>query len=460
MSMPSSPPPSIDAPSLPLSHPLSLSQSQASHLTNSVIAIAEEPLNDPPPPYPSSSHRTRLVHVNRGTRSIRRDSQQQQRSQVVPPTESDIHEPHQRSVIRAFAVEDPTEDAASETTPLLGGINSGHPESPSSTSHLRPRSLSQSSINSFAPSLASLAQTAWVFFSECEDDEGGEGDGERGEEREGEEESRLEGGRPTDGEENDYVNVGHSRISPRRSLSTGVELPNLNQTTHHPRIILSSTQARWARYFRPLTRPVYWRSLTHLVLVNFPFALAAWVYLFVFTVTGTTLLIALPLGAILCFFNLLGARAFSRAELFIQTRFHSPLHYPLSVLHAAASSPTTTSSSPITHLIATYPIFTRSRHPSASELESGQAVVGEEVTEMSFYKNTYSMFTDPTSFQALFYFLVIKPAITLLFITFFLTICVPLLVLVIPAPVVLRVCRRIGRWQAVVAVEGLVIGVR
>ncbi|KAJ3749674.1 hypothetical protein DFH05DRAFT_1533392 [Lentinula detonsa] len=396
-------------------------------------SIAEEPLNDPPPPYPSSSHRTRLVHVNRGTRSIRRDSQQQQRSQVVPPTESDIHEPHQRSVIRAFVVEDPTEDAASETTPLLGGINSGYPESPSSTSHLRPRSLSQSSINSFAPSLASIAQTAWV-----------------------------------------------------RSLSTGVGLPNLNQTTHPPRIILSSTQARWARYFRPLTRPVYWRSLTHLVLVNFPFALAAWVYLFVFTVTGTTLLIALPLGAILCFFNLLGARAFSRAEvsfvhsfplslykpndgfffsyqLFIQTRFHSPLHYSLSVLHAAASSPTTTtttSSSPITHLIATYPIFTRSRHPSASELESGQAVVGEEVTEMSFYKNTYSMFTDPTSFQALFYFLVIKPAITLLFITFFLTICVPLLVLVIPAPVVLRVCRRIGRWQAVVAVEGLVIGVR
>ncbi|KAJ3791931.1 hypothetical protein GGU11DRAFT_713918, partial [Lentinula aff. detonsa] len=403
--MSSSPPPSIDAPSLPLSHPLSLSQSQASHLTNSVIAsviaIAEEPLNDPPPPYPSSSHRTRLVHVNRGTRSIRRDSQQQQRSQVVPPTESDIHEPHQRSVIRAFAVEDPTEDAASETTPLLGGINSGHPESPSPTSHLRPRSLSQSSINSFAPSLASIAQTAWVFFSECEDDEdgeGGEGGGERGEEREGEEESRLEGGRPSDGEENDNVNVGH------------------DQTTHHPRIILSSTQARWARYFRPLTRPVYWRSLTHLVLVNFPFALAAWVYLFVFTVTGTTLLIALPLGAILCFFNLLGARAFSRAELFIQTRFHSPLHYSLSVLHAAASSPTTTttttSSSPITHLIATYPIFTRSRHPSASELESGQAVVGEEVTEMSFYKNTYSMFTDPTSFQALFYFLVIKPAIT------------------------------------------------
>ncbi|KAJ3992915.1 hypothetical protein F5050DRAFT_1801505 [Lentinula boryana] len=290
--MSSSPPPSINAP-----HP-------------NPKPIAEEPLNDPPPPYPSSSHRTRLVHTR-----------------FSAATSSDNHEPHQRSprtLIRAFAVEDSTEDTASETTPLLGGINAGHPESPSSTSHLRPRSLSQSSINSFAPSLASLAQTAWVFFSECEDDD-----------------------------EDDEGVVCH---------------PD--------------------------------RSLTHLVLVNFPFALAAWVYLVVFTVTGTTLLIALPLGAILCFFKLLGARA-------------------------------------------------------ASELESGQAVVGEEVTEMSSYKNTYSMFTDPTSFQALFYFIVIKPAITLLFITFFLTICVPLLVLVIPAPVVLRVCRRIGRWQAVVAVEGL-----
>ncbi|KAJ3990768.1 hypothetical protein F5050DRAFT_1813493 [Lentinula boryana] len=157
--MSSSPPPSVDAPSLPLSHPLSLSHSQASHVVNSVIAIAEESLNDPPPPYPSSSHHTRLIHVNRGTRSTRRDSQQQQRSHVVPPIGSDNHEPHQRSprtLIRAFAVE----DTASETTPLLGGTNGRHPESPSSTSHLRPRSLSQSSINSFAPSLASLAQTA------------------------------------------------------------------------------------------------------------------------------------------------------------------------------------------------------------------------------------------------------------------------------------------------------------
>ncbi|KAJ3796987.1 hypothetical protein GGU11DRAFT_809387 [Lentinula aff. detonsa] len=152
--MSSSPPPSIDA-------PLSLSQSQVLPMW-----------------------RTLLVHVNRGTRSIKRDSQQQHRLITTNPTNGLPGISYAR------------------------GTNAGHTESPSPTSHLRPRSLSQSSINSFAPSLASLAHSAWVFFSECEDDEGGEGGGKRGEESEGEEEeSRFEGGRPFDGEENVNVNT-------------------------------------------------------------------------------------------------------------------------------------------------------------------------------------------------------------------------------------------------------------
>ncbi|KAJ3731694.1 hypothetical protein DFJ43DRAFT_1039964 [Lentinula guzmanii] len=82
---------------------------------------------------------------------------------------------------------------------------------------LRPRSLSQSNINSFAPSTYLSRRQLGCFFLECEDDdendEGGEGGGEQGEEREGEEEeeSRFEGGRPSDGEENDNVNAGYSR---------------------------------------------------------------------------------------------------------------------------------------------------------------------------------------------------------------------------------------------------------
>ncbi|EPQ56810.1 hypothetical protein GLOTRDRAFT_57861, partial [Gloeophyllum trabeum ATCC 11539] len=214
----------------------------------------------------------------------------------------------------------------------------------------------------------------------------------------------------------------------------------------YPDSSASQKRRSWRRYWRPLARKRYWSSLVHLLMVNFPFALAAWVYLFVFTLTGTTLLMALPLGALLCFIDLLGARAFSRAELFLQSRFHGPLPYPL------PDPP--------------QPIFTRLRAPMPADAESGadSEVFGSRprsghVYERSFYKNTYAMFTDPTSYRALFYFLVIKPAITLLF-GISLLVAVPVgFALVVPAPAVLRTARRLGVWQAGVAVEGLCLSV-
>ncbi|KAJ2932258.1 hypothetical protein H1R20_g4810, partial [Candolleomyces eurysporus] len=189
-------------------------------------------------------------------------------------------------------------------------------------------------------------------------------------------------------------------------------------------------------------RAVYYRSLVHLLFINFPYALAAWVYLFVFTVSGTTLLVALPLGALLCFLNLLGARAFSRGELALQTTFHSPLSYP------APYPPR--------------PIFTRYREPTTAEIESGRLASGRSslVPERSFYKNTYAMFTDPTSYQALFYFIVIKPAITLSLLLVILIFAVPAIILILPAPAALRAVRRLGKWQANIAVEGLYHAVR
>jgi len=82
------------------------------------------------------------------------------------------------------------------------------------------------------------------------------------------------------------------------------------------------------------------------------------------------------------------------------------------------------------------------------------------VREKSFYKNTYAMFTDPTSYQALFYFLVIKPAITLLISIGIVAFGLPLFLLVLPAPAVLRAVKKVGIWQANVAVEGLYYAVR
>ncbi len=67
-------------------------------------------------------------------------------------------------------------------------------------------------------------------------------------------------------------------------------------------------------------------------------------------------------------------------------------------------------------------------------------------------------FTDPTSYQALFYFLVIKPGITIL-LSLLLIVLVPVaFVLILPIPAMLRLVRRLGIWQANVAVEGLYLG--
>jgi hypothetical protein len=166
------------------------------------------------------------------------------------------------------------------------------------------------------------------------------------------------------------------------------------------------------------------------MVVNFPYALIAWIYLFVFTLTGTILLITLPIGALLCFLDLLGARAFARGELALQTKFHGPLAFP--------------------HPYPPRPIFQRT-HLSEIEISG----VSDVQYETSFYKNAYAMFTDATTYQALFYFLVIKPGITL-FITIALVVLVPVsYVLVLPAPLMLRFVRKLGIWQANIAVEGL-----
>ncbi|KAF8321509.1 hypothetical protein F5887DRAFT_1066133 [Amanita rubescens] len=196
------------------------------------------------------------------------------------------------------------------------------------------------------------------------------------------------------------------------------------------------TLAAWKWYFRPLVRSAYYKPLFHLLVLNFPYALAAWLYLFIFTVAGTTLLMALPLGAVLCFLDLLGARAFARGELALQSSFHSPLAYP------PPYPPR--------------PIFTRSRPPTPTELESGLTAV----PEASFYKNTYSMFTDPTTYQALFYFIVVKSSITIILSLCLLIFVPPSFVLILPAPAVLRAVRKLGAWQANVAIEGLYIAVR
>ncbi|KAJ7238527.1 hypothetical protein B0H12DRAFT_1137466 [Mycena haematopus] len=325
---------------------------------------------DPPPPYP---------HGRRSRRPNRRQIQTSLHTQI-PSTDSHSDQEALLSPQPVSSLDEGDQDAT-ETTPFLPGRRVD----------TRPRSESHPSVFSSVSVAPSLAQTVVSLFRVYDDDD----------------------------------QFGPESGDDGLLISTG-ELPDV-----HTRPERFWSVRAWRRYFRPLTRKVYYRSLFHLYVINFPFALAAFLFAVVFTVTGTTLLVALPIGALLCFFNLFGVRAFSRAELALQTKFHSPLAYP------APHPPR--------------PIFTRIRevHPS-----------GLPVPETSFYKNTYAMFTDPTSYQALFYFLVIKPSITLLLSLSLLVVGVPAIVLVGPAPLAFRAIRNIGIWQANIAVEGLYLAVR
>ncbi|KAJ3506014.1 hypothetical protein NLJ89_g7109 [Agrocybe chaxingu] len=342
--------------------------------------VPESVISDPPPPYPSRERRTRTPRTHR-THGRTPGSQHTQTSSG--DTQSDDG--------RVVPYTDDDVGEPTERTPFL---------SPR-IRHTRPRSHSHTSTTSAAPS---LAQTVLSLF-----------------------------------QTEDEVCFGEV-LDDRQQLSPGEDAVSVVSSRRGTGFF---SRAAWRRYFRPVARRAYYRALFHLAVLNFPYALVAWVYLFVFTVTGTTLLVALPLGAVLCFFDLLGARAFSRGELALQTRFHSPL-----LAHPPPYPPRA--------------IFTRCREPTAEEIESGQVQLSRNglVREKSFYKNAYAMFTDPTSYQALFYFLVIKPAITLLISIGIIAVGLPLIILVLPAPAVLRAIRKIGIWQANVAIEGLYFAVR
>lgn len=358
-------------------------------------------VHDPPPPYPSQERRSRAV------RHSRRHRLPAPLSPQVPP-DSDRASGYLSPQLSVSSNLFPRAEDATEQTPLLGDFLSGSTQRSSGRQRTHSQSSTIISSNSFAPSLAQTVLSLLHSDPDIESD--------------------------VDiyeaiGDDRDYplAHDGHQR----RHQRPGIPIEAQSGGSHRWPLF---SRRRWSHYFRPMTHRAYHAAVFHLLVLNFPYALLAWVYLFVFTLTGTTLLIALPLGALLCFLNLLGARAFARGELCLQTTFHWPLAYP------PPYPPR--------------PIFQRVRPPQASDVESGSPY-----HESSFYKNTISMFTDWTSYQALFYFLVIKPSITL-FLTIPLLVVVPVsYVLVFPAPMILRIVRKLGIWQANVAVEGLYLAV-
>ena len=225
----------------PLNDPPSQTQSLPLLLqTDAEIPSGAIASSDPPPPYPSRTRRTR--------RQARLNTHQHQQS---PSRESDLlfHD-------RAGSVS-PIPPGADENTPLLGG--SAAPSSPRSlrspnrrTVGGRPRSLSLGSILSYASAAPSFAQTFISLFAE---------------------EDSVDS-------ECDYP------PPPLPSHSHPLHLQRLSSLDHEGE---RGRRSAWRRYFRPMVRRVYWMALFHLVVLNFPYALAAWVFLFVFTLVSVFL---------------------------------------------------------------------------------------------------------------------------------------------------------------------------
>ena len=132
--------------------------------------------------------------------------------------------------ISSYVDENTAEREPDETTPILS---------------TRPRSNSHTSAISAAPSLAHS------FFSlfQYESDDG------------------------------IYL---HDGAENRHFLSLGNDSGSVLSSQSHSTDIFTSAALK--RYFRPLIRKSYYAALFHLMVVNFPYALAAWVYLFIFTV--------------------------------------------------------------------------------------------------------------------------------------------------------------------------------
>ena len=131
--------------------------------------------------------------------------------------------------ISSYGDENATAREPDETTPILSN---------------RPRSHSHTSTMSAAPSLAHTVFSLFQF------------------------------------ESNDEVSL-HDGADDGQLLSLGNDNGSLQSSQSHSTGFFS---AGLKRYFRPLIRKSYYAALFHLMVVNFPYALAAWVYLFLFTV--------------------------------------------------------------------------------------------------------------------------------------------------------------------------------
>lgn len=228
-----------------------------SHPPTHVLLIPAPSPSDPPPPYPSRDRR------QRGGRSGRR-----RRTVIEPPDHLQIpsggtdHSDHEGPPPSSPSPFSPHVDGIpepTENTPLL----TASPRLPPGGIGRRQRTLSLSSTaqstHSVAPSFAQTVLSAFQPELDCD----------------------LDPDEPHQ-EDSDYRRTDSPTPRPvpesqSRMFATELGSPRLGGGRR------SQPPGRWRRYFRPLTIRAYYSALLHLLVFNFPYALAAWIYLFVFT---------------------------------------------------------------------------------------------------------------------------------------------------------------------------------
>lgn len=217
------------------------------NVPTALLAANEAVTIDPPPPYPSRERRSpRIRRQGRGVHGHTR---------LTPTADSDHVDAHvQRGQSPSRHSFPGSEPEVGENTPLLA------PPSPRSlrchTHRLngRRRSLSHTSLVSYASAAPSLAQTVISLFQPEVDYD-------------------------TDV---DYDLLSDSERSPAVWLEGQEQCDRAAQRSQWN----MCSRTAWRRYFRPVRMKVYHMALLHLMVLNFPYALAAWIYLFVFTLVS------------------------------------------------------------------------------------------------------------------------------------------------------------------------------
>ena len=152
----------------------------------------------------------------------------------------------------------------------------GHPHV--SLSRRRRQSISHTSVASSAPS---LTQTVLSLFQATDDED----EDTPVEVRTNDFQSRGERAQLLDSAR-DVIRSGYDCDS---ATIHGATLEHTRQIPQHferRRNHGILTLVAWKWYFRPLVRSAYYKPLFHLLALNFPYALVAWLYLFIFTVVS------------------------------------------------------------------------------------------------------------------------------------------------------------------------------